>query len=815
DILLTGYTQSGARISRVYRNNTPVANTPPTAPTNLSAQLTGATTLALSWDASTDAQTAAAGLTYNLRVGTTPGGSEICSAHADPATGLRHVPRLGNAQQRTTWELEVPDGVVYYWSVQALDACFAGSAFAAEAQSRIENLVVAPEPLEISLVDDVGGGVYKDAVAIRYLGGGSAPVHGYSIDLTWDPAVITATAGDFARPDSGPFSTTTWFIAQIISPGHARIDASLPGGNAGTTAGDLFNVTFTAVGTPDHATSALALTINSVRDANNQDVGGLLAGPGEAIVDLVAPSVTAVLIENTTLVHTDDYLKNTDAIRVTATVTDGDPGFALGNIVADLSGFGGSATATPASYASNLATWTVASAACNPANGTVTVTVTGTDPLGNSANSNDTIIADNVAPTPVTGLTASPGHKKINLAWTDAAGQDTYYAGVVIRYAKWNDYANYGSQPTPTLAPAYPADKAAGDGTAFDGTGAAAIHAFTPDNRDIYYYSAFVYDIARNYSTVSGGGRDRATNYWLGDVSDGDYGEYDGYVDVGDYTALASTYGLIENAGGWKDQCDVGPTDDHSRVGIPLPDDQVQFEDLMIFAMNAGLVSPLAAPPTGTPEPVLAWTQIDELNWSLQLVEPCANFKGVNVTAELPAGSVMVAAGELMGHQPAPVFVKNIDRQGLDAGLAIMGQGQGIVGSGELLRVSLAEGADPGNVRIAARGIGNEAFSIEPLTPTDVPAPLPFDLGQNAPNPFNPQTKIVFSLPESETVRMTVYTLDGRRVRALLDEPRAAGVHEVIWDGRDDGGRQVASGTYVYRLTAGLYSETRKMSLMK
>ncbi|MDO9695821.1 MAG: FlgD immunoglobulin-like domain containing protein, partial [Candidatus Latescibacteria bacterium] len=78
-----------------------------------------------------------------------------------------------------------------------------------------------------------------------------------------------------------------------------------------------------------------------------------------------------------------------------------------------------------------------------------------------------------------------------------------------------------------------------------------------------------------------------------------------------------------------------------------------------------------------------------------------------------------------------------------------------------------------------------------------------------------PQTKIVFSLPESETVRMTVYTLDGRRVRVLLDEPRAAGAHEVIWDGRDDAGRQVASGTYVYRLTAGLYSETRKMSLMK
>jgi uncharacterized membrane protein YeaQ/YmgE (transglycosylase-associated protein family) len=131
DILLTGDTGS-ALISHVYRNDAATApNTVPSAPANLIAQLDGST-LTMSWDSATDAETQAAGLTYNLRVGTTPGGSEILSAHAAATSGLRLVAQLGNAQQNTSWALAVPAGEIYYWSVQALDACFAGSAFAGE-----------------------------------------------------------------------------------------------------------------------------------------------------------------------------------------------------------------------------------------------------------------------------------------------------------------------------------------------------------------------------------------------------------------------------------------------------------------------------------------------------------------------------------------------------------------------------------------------------------------------------------------------------------------------------------------------------------
>ncbi len=129
DILLTGKMASGW-ISRLYRSDGAPANTPPVAPSNLTA-LVAVPKVTLSWNASTDGQTPTAGLSYNLRIGTTPGGSEIMSSMADAVSGFRRVAELGNAQQQTSWTVTVPGGS-YYWSVQAVDGAYAGSEFAAE-----------------------------------------------------------------------------------------------------------------------------------------------------------------------------------------------------------------------------------------------------------------------------------------------------------------------------------------------------------------------------------------------------------------------------------------------------------------------------------------------------------------------------------------------------------------------------------------------------------------------------------------------------------------------------------------------------------
>jgi FlgD Ig-like domain len=88
-------------------------------------------------------------------------------------------------------------------------------------------------------------------------------------------------------------------------------------------------------------------------------------------------------------------------------------------------------------------------------------------------------------------------------------------------------------------------------------------------------------------------------------------------------------------------------------------------------------------------------------------------------------------------------------------------------------------------------------------------------LAQNSPNPFNPTTSIRFSLPASEFVTISVYDASGRLVRTLVESVQTAGAHDIQWNGRDDAGSAVGSGVYFYRLTAGHYSESKKMVMLK
>lgn len=90
-----------------------------------------------------------------------------------------------------------------------------------------------------------------------------------------------------------------------------------------------------------------------------------------------------------------------------------------------------------------------------------------------------------------------------------------------------------------------------------------------------------------------------------------------------------------------------------------------------------------------------------------------------------------------------------------------------------------------------------------------------FELHENYPNPFNPTTTIRFDLPASAKVNLEIYNLKGQRVRTLLTESLAKGSHAIVWNGNDDNGRPVSSGVYLYRLSNGTMTQTRKMMLMK
>jgi hypothetical protein len=109
-------------------------------------------------------------------------------------------------------------------------------------------------------------------------------------------------------------------------------------------------------------------------------------------------------------------------------------------------------------------------------------------------------------------------------------------------------------------------------------------------------------------------------------------------------------------------------------------------------------------------------------------------------------------------------------------------------------------------------------------SPTSVEEPadnLPFDfvLSQNYPNPFNPETRISYTIvghdARSVPVSLKIYNILGQSVRTLVDQPQSGGKHEILWDGKDESGKNAASGVYFYRLQAGESVETKRMVLIR
>jgi hypothetical protein len=93
--------------------------------------------------------------------------------------------------------------------------------------------------------------------------------------------------------------------------------------------------------------------------------------------------------------------------------------------------------------------------------------------------------------------------------------------------------------------------------------------------------------------------------------------------------------------------------------------------------------------------------------------------------------------------------------------------------------------------------------------------PKLYSLSQNYPNPFNQTTKIEFTLAKSGFVSLNIYDILGRKVRTLVSEYLSFGYKSVLWDGKNDSGKDVASGIYFYHMKIGDFAETKKLVLLK
>ena len=235
DILLTGRTNAatGAAIpGQVWRNHALTTNSTPVAPSGLGLSVSN-TVVTMTWNSSSDNATPAAGLTYNLRLGTTPGGSDVL-APMSAANGFRRLPQPGGAQLGLSAIIEhYTVGTVYYWSVQAVDSAFAGSPFAPENSFKLLPVSVSPAATSVIPGDLNADGMVDqselDAVLANYFPNSPflqmtniAGLGGTNVTF----ALSNSTAGAF----SVEYTTNLldWLFLGPATPRYEFIDTNAP-----------------------------------------------------------------------------------------------------------------------------------------------------------------------------------------------------------------------------------------------------------------------------------------------------------------------------------------------------------------------------------------------------------------------------------------------------------------------------------------------------------------------------------------------------------------------------------------------------------
>jgi len=653
-----------------------------------------------------------------------------------------------------------------------------------------------------------------------FTGPSGAPTNTLANDTFWKSDEVFIAAGDTATVKWHFDSVQGWSLSDNPFP-HTAGGQSAPDGTSGAAVNVFDRLQVSAIGW-------------EVRSGGGRADASLIITPMAATVvsDTTAPAVTGVEIANLTLGHTDEYAKDTDDLELTATVTDDIYALSASDITADFSTLlisGGSAVQAE-SYTSDVAMWTVGlQDVALQGDGLKTVTVTAKDGDGNSGTGTDQIAVDNAPPAPIAGFGATPGHNKAELTWSDASGTDSNFYQVVIRSYVWGDYPNYTGG-----GPVYPADGASGT-LVWEGTGTSHTKAYASDNseRDIHYYGAFAADMALNYSPADTGAQDRSTNYWLGDVANvANNWIPDGNVSVADIVKISGTYGESEGSPSFEDRCDVGPTHDGSRFGIPEPDDIVQYEDLMVFAMNYGDVSPRVVPflPLPETEQELALSVRErpapasgEVELSVVLSGNADEVKGLSGVFTYDTEELGFVSARLSTEMSSPlgeVFFWHGSEDGrIQLDLAVLGTDVTIGGSGEVAVLRFEVLSNDYAVEIESadlRGADNQPLNmgLEGFESSSG-LPMEFRFVRNVPNPFNPVTRIAYHVPYESVVSIRIYDVSGRLVRTLVVRVTDPGRHSALWDGRADSGGTVGSGVYFCSMEAPDFHESHKMMLLK
>jgi hypothetical protein len=461
-------------------------------------------------------------------------------------------------------------------------------------------------------------------------------------------------------------------------------------------------------------------------------------------------------------------------------------------------------------------------------------------PMGAMPGPPASITIDHAPPAAIADLSATQvksgndadGTTRVHVGFTapgDAVVIEVYRKG----FGAYPEYDDAGGAPPTT--PGYPP-------SGWTLTGLTAPGDDEPPTREYWYYAVFTRDACGNQSVASNLSSG-TLNYHLGDTHDGTTDcAGDNAVAIQDVSFLGGNYGISLGDSDPLACLDVGPTTDGSTDGRPLTDNQVDFEDLMIFALNLGevgfhgpapaliAVGPvgrgpvrLAVGPTSVNVRAGAWVDVP-----IHLTGEADGVQGVRTILtydpELLRYGSSTVAPPIDG---SPHFFKDLPSSGeVDLNLALLGWGMGMSGEGTVFMARFQALRD-GRVGFGLMdGKVRDRENLELLTTPDVSAgravetpsgvlPTEFRLGEARPNPFSDRTTIFFELPVSVRVQILIYDVSGRLVRTLIDETRSPGGQSAEWDGADDTGRRVGGGIYFYAMRAGGYHSQRRMTLLR
>jgi len=330
DIVLTGCNSADCNspVAQVYRNETASANTAPGAPANLRTTVNGST-VTFQWDAAADSQTAAGGLSYNLVVTPSTGLPYALAPMADAGSGDRRLPALGNAQSGLTATLTLPDGE-YRWRAQAIDAAWAGGAWAAANSFAVGTRIITPTagaggsispstPQSVKYggtraftiaantgytIRDVGvDGVSVGAVS-AYTFMNVTANHIITAAFAINTYVITPTAGAGGSISPGTPQTVNYGETQVFAitatTGYHILDVGVDGASVGAVSA----YTFTNVTANHTITAAFAInTYNVTTATTGTGSGSIILNPAGGTYDhgtVVTATATAAVSSNFT-----------------------------------------------------------------------------------------------------------------------------------------------------------------------------------------------------------------------------------------------------------------------------------------------------------------------------------------------------------------------------------------------------------------------------------------------------------------------------------------------------------------------------------